>query len=668
MPQEIVITATALPAPRAEQLLNVTVLGPDALQNGASTELDQLLKSTAGVQLFRRSDARSAHPTSQGVTLRGLGGNAASRALLILDGVPQSDPFGGWVNWPAYDSGSFAEVRITRGGGSVAYGPGALAGAITLTSRREPQVDAALDGGSRGSFDGRLYSGAEVGGGVLVLSAHGTRGSGFVPVTRDTRGPADRRAPYVSGGGRLRWAAHIAPETRLEASVLGFFDRRERGLAFTGNRTGGADASIRLVGSGHWAWSVLGYGQRRRFRSSFAATEDQRQEVRRVSLQYHVPGRALGWSAELRPPVGQSVELRIGADGRHMRGRSDELASYVAGVATRDRRSGGAARHTGVFTEATWSEGPLTLSGAGRVDYWRLYDGELRERLLATGQLTADQHLRSRSGWLPTGHLAAGFELADGLRLRSAAYLGWRLPTLNELFRPFRAGSDATAANPELDSERLRGMEAGVQWKHEPLTLSVTAFANRLREPVANVTLGAGPGVFPGVGFVPAGGAYRQRRNLDAIRVRGFETAAEWRRGSWAIDGTLSFTDAKVRASGFAAPLDGFRPAQTPALSASGSTRWERDGRSAALQLRYAGRQYEDDLNRQRLPSAFTVDVFGAWPLASNLRLIARAENLFNKRVVAAITDDGTVERATPRTLWIGLRFGAQGESSNGRS
>ena len=104
-------------------------------RTGAKPELDQLLKDVPGVQLFRRSDARSGHPTSQGITLRALGGNASSRALLVLDGVPQSDPFGGWVNWPAYDPGSLADIRVVRGGGSVANGPGALAGTIEMTSR-----------------------------------------------------------------------------------------------------------------------------------------------------------------------------------------------------------------------------------------------------------------------------------------------------------------------------------------------------------------------------------------------------------------------------------------------------------------------------------------------------------------------------------------------------
>jgi outer membrane receptor protein involved in Fe transport len=94
------------------------------------------VRDLPGWQLFRRSDARSANPTSQGLTARGMGGNAASRALLILDGVPQSDPFGGWVNWTAFDSLYLKGMRIIDGGGSGADGPGALAGTIQISTRR----------------------------------------------------------------------------------------------------------------------------------------------------------------------------------------------------------------------------------------------------------------------------------------------------------------------------------------------------------------------------------------------------------------------------------------------------------------------------------------------------------------------------------------------------
>src|SRR5215218_1032076 len=163
----IIITGQALPEAKAERVYTVERITRRDIQQSPSHELDQLLKDVPGVQLFRRSDARSGHPTSQGVTLRALGGNASSRALLMLDGVPQSDPFGGWVNWPAYDPSDLSQIRVVRGGGSVTYGPGALAGTIEMISRTDKGVSGELDGGSRDSYEARGRVGVGLGGGVL---------------------------------------------------------------------------------------------------------------------------------------------------------------------------------------------------------------------------------------------------------------------------------------------------------------------------------------------------------------------------------------------------------------------------------------------------------------------------------------------------------------------
>src|SRR5687768_17000894 len=166
----IVVTAKALPDPASERAFAVDIIDGDRLETAATTQLDQILKDVPGLQLFRRSDARSGHPTSQGVTLRALGGNASSRALLILDGVPQADPFGGWVNWPAYAPAGLGEVRVVRGGGSVPYGPGALAGVIEMRSLAEAGFNATVEGGSRQSLRGHAFWGANVGGGLFTVN------------------------------------------------------------------------------------------------------------------------------------------------------------------------------------------------------------------------------------------------------------------------------------------------------------------------------------------------------------------------------------------------------------------------------------------------------------------------------------------------------------------
>ena len=654
--EAIVITGTALPEAKADRVYTVERIGRREIEQSPSHEIDQLLKDVPGVQLFRRSDARSGHPTSQGVTLRALGGNASSRALLVLDGVPQTDPFGGWVNWPAYDPADLQQIRVVRGGGSVANGPGALAGTIEMVSRADTGVSGELDGGSRDSIEAGGRLGIAAGGGVLSISARGERSDGFVPITEATRGPADGRAPYKEWSGRGRWVAPIGGSTELQASLDGFHDWRTRGTDFTQNRTNGADGSVRLIGRGRWQWSAIGYWQWRNLMSSFASVSAGRVSATRVSLQDSVPSHGIGGSFEVRPPMPHNVELRIGADARRTTGESRELFSYVAGDPTRRRFAGGDTGTAGAFAEATAEYGELTLTGGARVDHWQVSDGHLFEKVIATDAVLRDEKYGTRDGWLPTAR-GGGVFAAGGFRLRSVAYLGWRMPTLNELFRPFRVGADATAANPELKAEKLAGAEAGVEYTHSEVRVSLTGFVNRLKDAIANVTLGKGPGTFPGVGFVAAGRSYLQRQNVDAVKVRGIEASAEWTRGPWSFRAGASVTHARVEASGAAAFLDGLRPAQTPNFAATLAAGWEQDGKGAQVVIRRVGAQFDDDLNTRLLHAATTLDAYASWPISHHLQLIARGENITNKLVEAGINGDGSIERATPRTLWIGLRL-----------
>jgi outer membrane receptor protein involved in Fe transport len=656
-PSAIVITGTALPDPKADRVYAVARIKRREIAQSPTHELDQLLKDVPGVQLFRRSDARSGHPTSQGVTLRALGGNASSRALLVLDGVPQTDPFGGWVNWPAYDPEDLAGIRVVRGGGSVGNGPGALAGTVELTSRADPGASGEVDAGSRNSLEARARVGVAAGASSISLSGRAERSDGFVPITEATRGPADQPAPYREWSARGRWIAPVGGSAELQASVDGFHDWRTRGTEFSANRTNGADASLRLVGRGAWQWSALGYWQWRNLMSSFASVSDGRTEASRVALQDSVPSRGLGWSVEVRPPMPDGMQLRLGADARRTSGESRELYSYVEGQPTRRRFAGGETLTSGAFAELSGAVGRATLTGGARLDRWEISNGHLLERQIGTGEVLRDEHDAPRQGWLPTARGGIALPVGGGFSLRSAAYLGWRMPTLNELFRPFRAGADATAANPSLDPERLAGAEAGVDYAHGPFSLQLTGFVNRLKDAIANVTLAHGPGVFPGVGFVGAAGTYSQRQNVKAANVRGVEASAAWSSGPWSIRAGASFTHARMDASDAAAFLDGLRPAQTPRFAATLSASWEKRGKGLSIVVRRVGAQFDDDLNTDVLKGVTTLDAYAAWPLTRRVQIIARGENLTNALVMAGINGDGSVERATPRTLWIGLRL-----------
>lgn len=612
-------------------------------EQGLGARIENRLRDEAGIVQFRRSDGRSAHPTSQGITLRGLGGNASARALVTLDGVPQADPFGGWVAWSAYDAINLGGIIVTRGGGSGVDGPGALAGTVGLYSEMTDGAEASLAYGSRASWDASASVGGEIGHGQIAVDGRYSRGDGFVPVAKGQRGSVDRAAPYEQGGLGLRLRFDSGDDSRIEASLRGFSDRRDRGTDFTQSKFDGIDASLRIVHDpfGETQWLALGYVQLRDFESGFASVAAGRNSVAPALFQ-RVPATGLGARFELRPAIDGANPLRIGADWRRTVGRAEEDFFFSGTVPGRHRIACGSSDTVGAFAEWTSGEAAdgFLWTFSGRVDRWQLGESYRLERNIA-GPVITDLRFVSRQGWEGSGRAGVRWT-SDGLSLRAASYRGWRLPTLNELYRPFRVGAEVTTANEMLKPERLWGGEVGVDWHSEGTKLSATLFANHLTNAIANVTLAPN---------------LNQRQNLDAIDSKGVEVSAEQRIGPATLRATYAFTDAKVDASGGAATLDGRRPAQIAKHGGSVSLRSNASGPLGGFAtLRYVGKQNEDDLGLLELDDALTLDAGLSWKLAKAISIEARGENLFDELVPAAISSSGIVERATPRTLWVGAR------------
>lgn len=632
---EIVVTGRGLADPAGDAAYSVVTVERDRLTGTASGRLEDALKDAAGLQQFRRSDARSANPTSQGATLRGLGGNAASRVLVLLDGVPQGDPFAGYLNWPLYSPERLGRARVTRGGGSGAGGSGALAGTIELesvTAGDAPRLAGSVAGGSFGSAEGRLLASGRFGGGFALVSGGYARGDGFVPVVNP--GVADKGARYEQYSFAARAVIPIGA-SEVQANVDAFDDARTRGTDFSANRTTGADASLRLVGG---KFVALGYLQLRRFTSQFASVDAARTAASQTLDQYNTPATGIGLKLEARPTFGRT-ELRLGGEWRRTTGETNEAFTFVAGAPTRLRAAGGTSDIVGGSAEATRVAGPLTLTGGGRLDWWSLSDGFLTERGIGGGGAVIDTRFANRNGWAATGRAGVAYAVAPALTLSAAAYIGWRLPTLNELYRPFRVGAEVTNANAALRPERSRGIELAARWK--PLAgaaLAVTLFDVTLDDAIANVTLS---------------GTMRQRQNLDALQSRGVEVDASIVRGDWRVSASAAYADVSLRGSGASASLTGLKPASVAPFQSSVTLGW----RGLSATARYLSAQFDDDLNKRRLAPALTVDAVADVPLARGISVQLRGENLFDARVEAAVSASGVVERAGPRTIWLGLRF-----------
>ncbi|MGI8943680.1 MAG: TonB-dependent receptor [Qipengyuania sp.] len=640
--ETIVVVGEGLPDTPSVPAYSVRQLDREQIVSSPSGRIEDVLGSVAGFQQFRRSDSRSSNPSAQGVTLRALGGNATSRALVLLDGVPVADPFFGFIPLTALAPERLERIRVTRGGGSGPFGAGALAGTIELESAGPATLDdmtARVLVNDRGGTEASGAIAAELGSGYVVAGARWDRGPGFFTTPPAERVPATARAGYDSWSFHARAVAPVSGSLELQAAGLVFDDARTLRFEGADSSASGADASIRLVGRGEWKIDALAYLQTRNFSNLVISST----RFVRVLDQRNTPSTGLGGKLELRPPMGENHVLRVGADYRRAEGELQEEAySAFTGNLTEKRRAGGATSDLGFFVENDWTLGSWVLTGGLRADRTAISDGFFTARSAANA-LVEQTIAPDRRRWTFSWRAGAAYEASDALTLRAATYRGLRLPTLNELYRPFVVFPVVTQANAALEPERLTGFEAGLDFAPaRGFEITLTAFDNRVDGAIANVTLAPN---------------LRERQNLPAIDARGIElgAAAEW--GPLSFDATLAHTDAKVAGQGASLALDGNRPPQTPRWAGAATLAFRpAAGWLAALSLRHTSAQFESDQETDVLPAATTIGAYLEAPLARNFSLVLRVENLTGETIVTR-NSGGSIDVGTPRTLWGGARL-----------
>lgn len=606
-----------------------------------SGRIEDLLGAVPGLQQFRRSDSRSSNPTAQGITLRALGGNASSRTTILLDGVPMVDPFFGSVPLSALPTDRLGRVAVWNGGGAGAFSEGAVAGTIELMSedaREVPRFSGAALVDNRGDSElaGRLS--ARLGSGSALLSGRWDRGPGFWTTPASQRVPASVKARYESWSIAVRAVAPIAPDVELQLRGLVYDDHRTLRFAGADSSSSGQDASLRLVASGPWKVDALAWVQARNFSNVVISSTS----FRKTLDQYGTPSTGTGAKLELRPPVGGGHDAKLALSWRRGAGETQEAAySAVTGLVTARRLAGGAQNVLGFSLHDEWTLGAVTLSGGVRADRWSQSGGFFRETS-AAGVVTANNRFADRSGWQASWRSRASVKLGEQATLFAAAYTGLRLPTLNELYRPFTVFPVTTRANAALQNERLKGFEGGINWQPDSrLSFGLSAFDNKVEGAIANVTIGTN---------------LRERRNVDAVHARGIEASMRGTFGSLSLRGALAFVDAKVEASGASAALNGMRPAQTARLSASAAAIWQpAEAWSLSLVVKHTGMQFEDDLAVDRLPAATTLGATAELPLTKGISLLLRGENLTRTEIVTR-NQSGSIDLGAPRTVWAGVR------------
>ena len=666
------VTVTAA---RTEQLTrnvaaSVNLLEREEIARSPAVVADDVLRQIPTFSLFRRTSSLAAHPTAQGVSLRGVGPSGVSRTLVLLDGIPFNDPFGGWVYWTRVPLESVERIEVVDGATSSVYGNYAMGGVINVVSAAAPRrqlhirsqygtrTTPKLDVSAAGVF-GRV-------GAVVDASAFST--DGYPIVAAAERGAVDENAAVNFQNVALRLQYEMGGRGHGFVRAGHFRERRDNGKVSTINgaeeandtRWTTASGGLRLRLPDTSDLQVNLFADVARFRSNFlavpAATPPR--SVGRMTLNQRVPTTGLGGMTQWARSVGQKHFVSAGLDWRWVDGDSEEdaLDALTGTRVTISRISGGTQRSLGAFVQDLFSPFPrLTVTLAARLDRWRNSDGHNLEVDAVTGLPTANHRpsLPDRSDTVVSPRIAALFHVTDRVTVWGDLGAGFRAPTLNELYRQFRVGTVLTLANDQLGPERLIGGNVGVRVTPAAnLSFRSTWYDNRVEDPVSNVTQTvAGPNVT------------QQRQNLGRTRVSGIQTDAEYRAGAYRLSGGYVYGRARVVEFEANRSLVGNFLPQVPRHRGSVQLAWV-DARIAqvAIALQAVGRQFDDDQNirvvpgrtEPGLPGFVLVELSASKRLTRRVQIFAGAQNLLDRDYYV-----GTLPTTlgTPRLVHGGFRI-----------
>ncbi|MBI3356576.1 MAG: TonB-dependent receptor [Nitrospirae bacterium] len=641
----VIVSATRTTEALGSVAQAATVLTRDQIDRSPFSgghQIDDLLRAVPGVQPSLLS-SRYNHPTAQALTLRGLG---TRRTLVLLDGVPLNDGFGGWINWGLVPD-RIERIEIVQGGASNLYGTWAMGGVVQLLSESPLRGSTFKLDSQAGNYN--TYTQAvsahlgtdRIG---MTLGYRWYHSNGFIPLPTDQRGPIDRpndaRHHHFSGA----IAARLAPSTILRLSGTWFDEDRSFGTPLSLATRAIGTTTLSLSGESargdHYQVSLFGQWQTfRNLTSQVTPSATLRLSEFQDRIQT-IPSNDFGGSLQWISLLSLQHKLVLGADVRTIIAQSGDALFTATGPAgntlARGQQLGG-----GAFAE--WIYQPvdaLTITPSVRSDWWTQFNA----RTVATNGTVTSPDARTISSVNPK--LSALYRVGEWFRIVASAYQAFRAPTLNELYRSFGFGGFTFAANDQLSTERLSGVDAKIEGgEAQGLGLSwrISGHADWVKDQIL---------------FVTQGPLLAQRQNVGRTRTVGGEASLTWhpltplsfQLGYAYVHSVITeFPGNSSREGKFVPNVSSHQV--TAGLSLSHSQLAD-----LTIQARYLSRQYADDANTQPIADFVVLDASLQRTLLKGIRLFLNGENLTDRRYIA--TQTGSIKTlGTPLLVIGGIRY-----------
>lgn len=648
--EQVTVTAYRAPLGSLESPVITRVLSQTALSTTASVTMDGKVRQLPGVELFRRSSSLVANPTSQGMSLRGLGSTSASRTLVTEDDVPLNDAVGGWIHWEEQPELAVDRVEVLRGGASDLYGSSAIGGVVNVVSIRPSRSlgEVRTSYGALGTYDTSALLESKLGGWGMLGSGGAIGTNGFIQEAPNQRGPIDTNSNMHGQNGVVD-VEHDGGALRLFVRGSGFNEARANGTPFQTNGT----RLWRYATGADWqgprnASAVLRiYGATEHYRQTFssitnaptlmdpACTYRCGETPTRFAL---IPDNELGAALHWNQPVGRELLIVAGADTHDVRmwDREQTFGATAALTNLRDHQRDSAGYAEGMWTHAAW-----TVTASSRLDWFQNYDAD---KVVWNGSTwtAAAQQPPQTDETLFDPRMGISRKAGGHWALSASGFRAFRAPTPSELYRSTQVGNKLTLPNASLSSERATGWETGVATEWRWGTVRTSYFDTQVNRPIVAVT--TNPSSSP---------ILLLRENLGQIESRGVGVDFEVSPQRWlAVDGGYQYAHAVV--SRGTQDLGNWIPEVAHNMASLNVRAFKPRWGTLSIQNRMSGHQYDDDANLFLLHGFFRLDAYASHEVGSHLELFAAGENLLDRSIEVSKTPTTTL--ATRRLISAGMQ------------
>lgn len=646
--EQVTVTAYRTPLAALESPATTRLLSESALSSSAAITMDGKIRQLPGAELYRRTSSLVANPSSQGISLRGLGSTAASRTLLTEDDVPLNDPFAGWIRWQEQPELAIQSVELMRGGASDLYGSSAIGGVVNVIPVRPTAdlIELRSSFGEEATYDDSLLMQTKRGPWGLMAAGGAIGTDGYIQEAPSQRGPVDVASNVHSENGELQ-VEHDRGPLRLLVRGSGFNDARNNGTPDQTNAT----RLWRYATGGDWQGPHNGalvlrlYGSAEHYRQIFSSIANPTTlRNGETKTQFSLtPENELGVVAHWSQPLGAGLLLVVGADSHNVRVWDQEQKFSSATLTNlRDHQ-----RDSSGYAEVMWVHANWTLTASGRLDWFQNYDGrQLQWNGSSWVPAAAQPTQEDQRVFDPRMGLSRKF--ANHWAVSASGFRAFRAPSPNELYRTTTVGSQVTSPNFNLLSERATGWETGLATEWNWGSIRTSYFLTQVNRPVVAVTI---CGTCTPIQLM--------RENLGQIESRGVSVDFELAPQRWlSLDGGYQYADATV--TNGTQDLGNWIPEVAHNMAALNLRAYKPKLGTLNLQGRISGHEFDDDANSFLLHSYFKLDAYASHDFGKRLQLFAAGENLLNRQIEEGKTPTTTL--ATPRTARAGfqIRLGAE--------